>query len=159
MLPYQTRVFESTLQVTQARARLRDAVEPEPRPRHAPTERTFEGVLEGDTFRIRRIVRGRSSFRPELHGRIEATPTGRARAVVSFRLHPIVVAFMAVWLGITFMLVLTATQEAVATGEMRFLRHTGAMFALGFLMPFIGFAIEARKAARFLEEVFAVRAS
>jgi hypothetical protein len=145
MLPYQTRVFESTLQVTQASARLRDAVEPEPRPRHAPTERTFEGVLEGDTFRIHRIVRGRSSFRPELHGRIEATQTGRARAVV--------------WLGIAFILVLTAMQEAVATGEMRFLRHTGAMFALGLLMPFIGFAIEARKAARFLEEVFGTRAS
>ena len=100
MLPYQTRVFDSALEVVQARTRLRDAVEPEPRPRHAPTERTFEGVLEGDTFRIHRIVRGRSSFRPELHGRI-ATPTGRARAVVSFRLHPIVVAFTAVWLGIT----------------------------------------------------------
>jgi hypothetical protein len=159
MLPYQTRVFDSALEVVQARARLRDAVEPEPRPRHAPTGRPFEGVLEGDTFRIRRIVRGRSSFRPELHGRIEATPTGRARAVVSFRLHPIVVAFMAVWLGIVFMLVLAASQEAVATGEMRFLRHTGAMFALGLLMPFIGFAIEARKAARFLEEVFGIRAS
>ena len=79
--------------------------------------------------------------------------------MVSFRLHPIVVAFMAVWLGITFMLVLTAMQEAVATGEMRFLRHTGAMFALGLLMPLIGFAIEARKAAKFLEEVFGVRAS
>jgi hypothetical protein len=159
MLPYQTRVFESTLQVTQASARLRDAVEAEPRPKHTPTERTFEGVLEGDTFRIHRIVRGRSSFRPELHGRIEATPTGRARAVVSFRLHPIVVAFVAVWQGIAFMLVLTAMQEAVATGEMRFLRHAGAMFAVGLVMPFIGFSFEARKAAKFLEEVFGTRPS
>jgi hypothetical protein len=156
MLPYQTRVFDSALPVAQARARLRDAVEPVARPGDAQTRRSFEGVVAGDVFRIHRIVRGRNSFRPELHGRIEATPTGRARVVVSFRLHPIVAVFMAAWLGITFMLVLVAIQDAVATGETKFLAHTGTMFGIGLLMPFLGFVPEARQAIRFLEDVFVV---
>jgi hypothetical protein len=159
MLPYQTRVFDSALEVAQARARLQDAVEPLPRPWRAPTARSFEGVVEGDTFRIHRIVRGRNSFRPELHGRIEAAPAGRARVVVSFRLHPLVAVFMAAWLAIVLNLVLIGLKEAAATGEKVFLWHTGGMFMLGLLMPLIFFPLEARKAARFLEEVFGVRAT
>jgi hypothetical protein len=159
MLPYQTRVFDSTLRVDQARARLQEAVEPLAPPRRAPTDRAFEGVVDGDSFRIRRIVRGRNSFRPELHGRIEATPTGGARVVVCFRLHPLVMVFMAAWLAILFNLVLIAVKEAVATGERQFLWHTGAMFTLGLLMPLIFFPPEARKAARFLEEVLGARAT
>jgi len=158
MLPYQTRVFDSTLLVDQARARLRDAVEPLGWPRRTATDRTFEGVVEDDPFRIHRIVRGRNSFRPELHGRIEATPAGRARVVVSFRLHPLVLVFMAVWLVIVFNLVLIAVEQAAATGERRFVWHTGAMLTLGLLMPLIFFPPEARRAARFLEQVFAVGA-
>jgi hypothetical protein len=159
MLPYQTRVFDSALQVDQARARLQEAVEPLSTPRSTPSGRTFEGVVDGNTFRIHRIVRGRNSFRAELHGRIEATPAGRARVVVSFRLHPLVMVFMAAWLAIVFNLVVIAIQEAAATGESRFLWHTGAMFTLGLLMPLIFFPLEARKAARFLEEILGARAT
>jgi hypothetical protein len=159
MLPFQTRVFDSTLQVDQVRARLQDAVKPLSWPRGTPTERAFEGVVEGDTFRIHRIVRGRNSFRPELHGRIETSPTGRARVVVCFRLHPLVMVFVAAWLVIVFNLVLIALEEAAATGERQFVWHTGAMFTLGLLMPLVFFPPEARKAARFLEEVFAARAT
>jgi hypothetical protein len=72
---------------------------------------------------------------------------------VSFRLHPIVAVFMAAWLGITGSLTLMALQEA-ATGEREALRHIGWMFALGTLMLFGGFAIEAHKAAGFMEELF-----
>ena len=159
MLPYQTRVFDSTLQVDQARARLQQAVEPPSPPRRTPTGRGFEGVVDGGTFRIHRIVRGRNSFRAELHGRIEATPTGGARVVVSFRLHPLVMVFMAVWLAIVLNLVSIAVKEAAATGETRFLWHTGAMFTIGLLMPLVFFPLEARKAARFLEEVLGARAA
>jgi hypothetical protein len=153
MLPYQTRVFDSALEVAQARARLRDAVEPLPRTRRAPTGRSFEGVVNDDTFRIHRIVQGRNSFRAELHGCIEATTAGRARVVVSFRPHPLVAVFMVAWLAIVFNLVQIALEEASGTGEKGFLWHTGGMLALGLLMPLIVFPIEARKGSRFLEEV------
>ena len=159
MLPYQTRVFDSTLQEDQARARLQEAVEPLSPPRRTPSGRAFEGIVDGDTFRIHRIVRGRNSFRAELHGRIEATPTGGARVVVSFRLHPLVMVFMAAWLAIAFNLVLIAIKEAAATGETRFLWHTGAMFTIGLLMPLVFFPLEARKAARFLEKVLGAGAT
>jgi hypothetical protein len=154
MLPYQTRVFHSALPVAQARASLQDAIAPVLRGGGGREGGSFEGVVEGDTFRIHRAVRGRNSFRPMLHGRIETTPSGRARIVVSFRLHPIVAVFMAVWLGITGSLTLIGIQEAAATGEREALRHVGGMFALGFLMLFGGFAIEAHKAAGFMEAVF-----
>ena len=159
MLPYHTRVFDSKLQVDQARTRLQEAVEPLSRPPRTPTVRAFEGVVDGDTFQIHRIARGRNSFRAELHGRIEATPTGQARVVVSFRLHPLVMVFMAAWLAIVFNLVVIAMKEATATGETQFLWHTGAMFAIGLLMPLIVFPLEARKATRFLEEVLGARAT
>jgi hypothetical protein len=116
-------------------------------------------VVDGDSFRIHRIVRGRSSFRPELRGRIEATPGGRARVVVTYRLHPVVVVFMAAWLGFASLAVLIAIREAAATGETKYLAHTGGMFALGLLLPVLGFLPEARLATRFLEEVFDVRAT
>jgi hypothetical protein len=154
MLPYQTRVFNSGLPVAQARARLQDAVGPVAPAGDGRVGRSFEGVVAGDTFRIIRVVRGRNSFRPVLHGRIESAPSGGTRVVVSFRLHPIVAVFMAAFLVVTGTLGLIGIQEAVATGEQEGLRHMGVMFAGGLLMLFGGFAVEAHKAATFMKAVF-----
>lgn len=156
LLPYQTLVLESPLTPTQALERLKAAVEPRQwamRSRHR--ERPFEGTVAGTGFRMQRTIEYRNSFVPQLHGRIEPTPGGRARLVVSFRIHPAVVVFVATWFSFLGCFGVAAIdQPTVGAGGPSPRLLLGGMLGFGVLLLFAGFMPEAHKAARLLVEIF-----
>jgi hypothetical protein len=61
-------------------------------------EQEVVGHVHGGTFRLRVGSSFRNSFRPYLHGRVEAVPEG-SRIVVRLGLHPLIKPFMLCWLG------------------------------------------------------------
>jgi hypothetical protein len=58
----------------------------------------FVGMVTGDAFRIRRVIRYRNAFLPVIRGRITREPTG-ARVRISIYLHPAMALFMTAWFG------------------------------------------------------------
>jgi hypothetical protein len=59
----------------------------------------FVGTIDGHTFRIRQVIRGRNSFIPLIWGRIEPNQSG-TRINVTMLMHPFVFVFMLFWLGV-----------------------------------------------------------
>ena len=58
----------------------------------------FIGEINKDGFRVKRVVRGRNSFRPLVTGTFHATPTG-TRVSVRMQLESGVKAFLCLWFG------------------------------------------------------------
>jgi hypothetical protein len=63
-----------------------------------PEGPVFIGKIDGRTFRIRQVVRGRNSFIPLIRGRIEPIQSG-TRIDITMFMHPFVFTFMLFWLG------------------------------------------------------------
>ena len=64
-----------------------------------PASPPFMGTVRDDSFRLRRDIRGRNSFLPQVRGHFASIPTG-TRVCVTMFVHPLVVLFMAFWLGL-----------------------------------------------------------
>lgn len=117
-------------------------------------EAVFVGALGEDGFRLRRDIRHRNTFRPQIRGQLDALPSG-TRIRVRMRLHLFAVLFMAAWL--TF----------VGYGCFRVLSDGRiqppaawipvGMLVVGVLMPFVFFYPEAIRARRLLERAVDVR--
>jgi hypothetical protein len=109
-----------------------------PEPIGAP----FIGCVRDESFKLRRDIRYRNSFLPQLRGRIIPTSTGTRVSVTMF-LHPVVALGTVFWLG------------AVGYGalsETSFRLGLWGMFAFGFLLVTGGFFSEALTAKRILSE-------
>ena len=63
-----------------------------------PASPPFVGIVDDDSFRVRRDIRYRNSFLPLVWGRFMSTPTGTRVNVIMF-IHPLVALFMVFWLG------------------------------------------------------------
>ena len=109
----------------------------------------FIGVVEGNSFQLRRDIRYRNSFLPQVKGRVEAT-AGGTMVFVTMHLHPAVGVFMVLWLGgvgvAAFDLLASAHGSAVPA-----LIPLG-MFVFGIALTAVGFYPEAFKARRLLEQ-------
>jgi hypothetical protein len=64
-----------------------------------PNGPPFIGVVQDNSFKVRRDIRGRNSFLPLVWGRLICIPTGTRVSVTMF-LHPLTALFMMVWLGV-----------------------------------------------------------
>ncbi|MEM7796135.1 MAG: hypothetical protein AAF579_16980 [Cyanobacteria bacterium P01_C01_bin.118] len=113
---------------------------------HAP----YQGTISDVGFEIRRIIHYRNSFLPNIQGRFELLPVGTA-VHIRMQLHPLILAFMAVWLGIWYS----------ATVPMTFLGEISPLMKIGMLgIPlvacgvFLGaFHYEAERSQRDLTQI------
>ena len=155
-LPYQTLVLESAMTPTKVLERLKAAVAPVQWRRRGPSERPFEGTVDGTGFRIHRIIAYRNSFRPQLHGRIEPTPSGGARVVISLQLHPVVLVLLA--LGVSFFATFWpfGPPSPSASGPDPRLMLAGISAFVVFLV-LVGFIPEAHKAEQLLKDIVEAR--
>jgi len=109
----------------------------------------FIGVVGGTDFHLRRDIRYRNSFLPQVRGHVEATAAG-TRIFVKMHLHPIVGVFMLFWLGavgVAAVGVLTSAHGEAAPTLMPL-----GMFVFGVALTAGGFYPEAFKARRLLEQ-------
>lgn len=62
--------------------------------------REFSGSVAGNQFTISRVIDYRNSMLPRISGEVVTGPLGGSRLRLLHQLHPLVLAFGAVWLGI-----------------------------------------------------------
>ena len=81
--------------------------------------REFSGRVAGSQFTISRVIDYRNSMLPRISGEVFAGPMGGSRLRLRHQLHPFVLAFGAMWLGIVGSVVggmgLTLVQGAFRT--------------------------------------------
>lgn len=103
----------------------------------------FQGILSGNHFKLRRIVKGRNSFLPTVRGTILPTPSGAEIRLV-MTLNPFVAVFMAFWFS-AFVLPLLTGQEGPPVLHL-------AMIVFGVVLVAVGFYPEANRAERAIRE-------
>ncbi|HAP44461.1 MAG: hypothetical protein A2087_09760 [Spirochaetes bacterium GWD1_61_31] len=121
----------------------------QPKPiRTAAVGTLFEGSLEGDRFRLRRVTRIRSSFLPQISGTIGRDGEG-ARLDVRLNLSPYLVGVGLVWFGLSlFLLAAGLLNLPGVRGELSAAQYFSApagMLALGVALFIIPFRLEARR--------------
>jgi hypothetical protein len=148
-------VFDTALDGAEVATRLQREITPPVWPRREHRPQLFEGRFDGERFSMVRLVRGRNSFRPEITGRLAATPAG-TRVDVTLRAHPAVVVISSVLVLIGVAIVGVLVQDWMQTGELLL----PALPLLGMpAVPAIGLVVltrEARKATQMLESLFGV---
>ena len=117
-------------------------------------QRTFEGVVEGNRFRVWRIIQYHNSFRPAIVGTVEPTPSGsRLRGTMS--INPLVAIFLFVWFSAAIASGIGALAGPADTPPLKRLLPVG-MLVFGWILASGGYTIEARAARERLQEIAGV---
>lgn len=147
--------------------KLKDSIEPEQQPFGWKSDhKPYEGRVQGDTFQVSRNVyyqyrRGIRSywFRPQIRGSIERG-FGCSVTITMFS-HPLVIAFMAGWLGIglsvlalVFSALIRGNQPRGGPNELLFMLFMLVLMLLGYAIALIGFKVESSKAKTFFRHLF-----
>ena len=98
LFPSLTFEIESPLKTEEVLARLRNGIEPRRWLRFSHQHRTFEGVIAGNRFDVRRIIHERNAFLPRVSGEI-STIVGGTCLTGTMRVHRFVAAFMVFWVA------------------------------------------------------------
>jgi len=151
-LPYDTIDLVVNEPLEQARIRLMNNVGPGSLRAvfSSAEERPFSGKVEATKFKIYRKIQYRNSFLPILNGTLEQHLSG-TRISVRMRMHLLVIAFLAVWIGtsISFAMPFTAVAFWVEIGQ------AGIMIGAALLMTYAGFWYEAKRSKKAFLEIFA----
>lgn len=120
------------------------------------SEKPYQGEIGENSFRISPILRSRNSFVPIITGRIQGDDGG-SQIDIQMKMHPFVLFFMLVWLGMVGVVCLGILAEMVSLQrfEPGFFIPFG-MFAFGCLLPFIGFKPEANRSKQFLIDLLSL---
>lgn len=108
----------------------------------------FEGTCVDGRLRVMRRVRGRNSFRPVVEGHIRRAPPG-SRLDVRLQLHPLVLAFGAVFALVAGTIAALAAPDIPVVGGSPLLVRLLAMAAVAFVWALLA-SIEARSSTRLL---------
>ncbi|MBF9221263.1 hypothetical protein [Hymenobacter ruricola] len=107
--PALTEVFTSPLPPAELLRRVQDSVQ---------QARAFTGRVAAQEFTISRVIDYRNSMLPRIKGEVAAGPAGGSRVRLQHSLHPAVLAFAALWLGVVGSVV-AAMGLALAHGDFR----------------------------------------
>lgn len=113
-------------------------------------DKPYQGKISESYFEISRIINYRNSFIPVIKGRIYPDGTG-SKIHIEMTMHPFVMVFMGIWLGIVGQgaLGMLIAAFSSATFEPAYLIPLG-MFVFGILLCAIGFRPEANGSKKFL---------
>lgn len=155
LLPYARWTLQSPLTPEEVRRRLSGVVEP-PRLFRLPFTRgplSFQGETQLAGFKLWRIISYRNSFLPIIVGTVAAAPRGSVISI-TFRLHRLVLGFLAVWCGLPVLASLSALADGMTRGELSLLAFAPVplcIVALGYGLTMAGFLWELPKAQEWLQ--------
>jgi hypothetical protein len=112
----------------------------------------FVGIIDGERFRIRRVIDYRNNFLPVISGKIAPDRTG-SRVDIVVKLKPAVAVAMILWLGAMSFAAAAAVWQSVQIGEVKGLAAL-LLPIFGFVLVAIAFVPEKRKALKLLAETF-----
>lgn len=158
LLPFETLNITTSLTFSEVLERLDEILEPPKIFRLTLFKRPakpYEGTINGNNFKIARIVNGRNSFLPVIQGEIHPQTPG-CFIKIGMSLHKFVIIFMIYWLWATGSIGLFALFAWFVDRSIGpiFLVPLG-MFVFGWLLCLIPFRIEAKSATKFLLTLFA----
>src|SRR6266446_5332799 len=141
-IPYETLVIDTRLSVSELTESLSTIIEPPARSfrllRSANSEKSFEGAVRINHFKIHRISAGRNSSLPMIKGRFAASAKG-TRITITLSLHPSVIGFSVLWCaGVG-----TALTASILNGEPRQSIGLIAMLIFAYLLSIFSFRLEA----------------
>ncbi|MEG4034047.1 hypothetical protein QUA03_09490 [Microcoleus sp. S36b_A4] len=154
-IPFETLTITTSLTYSEVLRRLDEVVTP-PKvfriiiPFCQPPAKPYEGTIDGQTFKINRIIIGRHLLFPIIQGYIHNQQFG-CSIRIRMSLHTTVIGFLILWLwttGSIGMFSLFAWLVEPSVGAI-FLPILG-MFIFGWLLCLIPFKIEAKAAIKFL---------
>jgi hypothetical protein len=101
LLPFEDLLIKSILTQEDAVKKLANVVEPMRGFRFLnSSSKPYEGEIQGYKFKMMRVIRGKSSFRPIITGDIRSDPdTNGSLIYMKMNMHLIVIIFMAVWIS------------------------------------------------------------
>ena len=115
----------------------------------------FQGDLSIDGFTMTRIIHYRNSFLPVIRGTFAPGPQG-TNIAIKMTLHPIVIAFMAMWLGVVGSIAMVLCLSAIFSNDVAWplpLAPLG-MFVFGWALTSGGFWFEAHHTKKKLLRLF-----
>lgn len=125
----------------------------------------FVGTVTESAFECERDVGYRNSFLPKMKGTFSPdAERGGSRVALLLALHPVVAAFMYMWLGLVLLFgvpIAIATLSDVIGGDGE--REFGgafvpvAMLAFGLVLPRLAFGYEAKKAVAFVKSTLSAQ--
>lgn len=152
MFPYENFTINTSLHPEIVRQKLLAVVEPRKAIRWNINNygKPYEGEVGDHSFEINRIINYRNSFLPIIKGRIYPEGMG-SKIDIKMAMHPFVIVFMSIWLGIVGNIWILAAIATIAEGkfESSILAASG-MLLVGLLLPLIGFKPEASSSKQFL---------
>lgn len=113
----------------------------------------YEGYLKENTFKIKRIINNKNSFRPIIIGEISQI-CGSTQIKVKMRMYIIAYIFMTIWFGGVGFGLITLLKSCIDENkfEPAIFVPLGMLLA-GYLMMIVSFKFESRKSKNDLEEI------
>jgi hypothetical protein len=117
-------------------------------------EKPFIGTVDKSQFQLRRDIRYKNSFLPQIRGSITSALPG-SKVIVRMRIHPFVAVFMCIWLFIAA----SSFVAGFSSKHIEIILIPACMCVFGIGLVCGGFYPEAIKARRLLEQAINVPAS
>lgn len=134
LIPYQKFSITATYSVDDTKQRLESIITKTAKSNN--NTKFFSGAINGNTFKITRILFYRNSFNPVIKGEFDSTTNG-TEIFVRMSLPKVVLVFLAIWCTIDLAIMLFAIANTVFTGEF----DTFFLFGLFSLVFAYGFAL------------------
>lgn len=96
---------------------------------------SYAGIMQGNSFKMQRMINYRNSFNPVVKGYITATNNGLTSITIVFRPSVSAIIFMGVWLGLIGFIALAITLGLLFQAE----PFSGKNFSLLFFIPHLMF--------------------
>jgi hypothetical protein len=157
-VPYENIIFESDLSYDEIIKRIENIIEPKrslfSRLFKKNNEKTYEGELFENVFKINRIILYRNSFIPIIYGTI-ISDCNKTIINIKMKLHIIVKIFMSIWLSFFVLESFTDIKKFISDMELNVLPLMPiTMILFGYILMTGIFKSESRKSKIYLEELF-----
>jgi len=115
-------------------------------------EKSYEGGIDGNTFRMKRLIGYRNSFLPVLIAKIESSG-GKSVLKVKMRLIHFVLGFMIFWMSGVFLGLLAFGIKSIFDEFTPAVLVPLGMLLFGYLLTTLPFKYESKKYKSFIEEL------
>ncbi len=149
--PGRSVTFDTSLTPEEVTHRLQQDITPPARPFLDRRTEHFQGTFASGRFQMMRIVKGRNSFNPVIRGQLSQA-AGGTRIEAQLQLHPLVIAFLAIFTMIASRLASIAAPEFLAMPAAGLAGGLGTLTLLVLLFAALA-NLEAGKSLRVLSAV------
>lgn len=156
-LPLEKLIYKTHLNEEKVIQRLSEIVEPKKTFRSilfgSYAAKAYEGEISGQAFAIRRIIRYRNSFLPEISGSVGSDYDGTT-ITVKMRMNILVIIFLCFWCAVVVFVGIAFMAKMIATGFNFLELIPVGLLLFVYALTMGGFKWESNKSKKDLQELF-----